>query len=232
MSDSHDDSLHAASGSAERAAPDEPLPATASPAPPSAARIFRELMTITAGVLIALSLEGLVQWSQDRALVREARSNIAREIGDNKRELETVLTSLATRSKNLETALRFANEMLAVRKIDINQLQLGFTFADLSTASWQTAGSTGALSHMDYAEVQRYSDLYTIQALYAARQAVTMERLAAAATMFSDEHDPKSASPEDLQLFRRNVLALKSDLLLEEQVAQRLLETYDHALSN
>jgi hypothetical protein len=57
-----------------------------------------------------------------------------------------------------------------------------------------------------------------------------MERLAAAATMFSDRRDPKTASPDDLQLFRRQVLAMHSDLMLEEQLGRRLIEIYNATL--
>ena len=217
--------------------PDVPAasnPPEAAPAPRrrrSAGRVIRELTTITAGVLIALSLEGLVQWGRDVALVREARGTIRRELADNRREVQSVLSSVDSRRKNLDMALRFANELLSKRETGINEVQLGFNVADLSTASWDTAGSTGALGHMDYGEVQRYADLYSVQALYSDRQKGTMERLAAAATMFSDRRDPKDASPEDLQLFRRQVLAMHSDLMLEEQLGTRLIEMYDRVLA-
>lgn len=188
-------------------------------------------MTITAGVLIALFLEGLVQWGRDMSLVREARETIRLEIADNRKEVSGVLASIDSRRKRLDLALRFANELLARRQTAVNEVQLGFSLADLSTASWQTAGSTGALSHMDYHEVQKYADLYAVQAMYTDRQRGMMERLAAAATMFSDERDPKQASAEDLQLFRRHVLAMHSDLMLEEQLGRRLVEIYDTVLA-
>ncbi len=217
--------------------PSDTAPPTAvvtAPPPPvraAAARgTFRELMTITAGVLIALSLEGMVQWGRDRALVREARDTISREVADNRKEVESVLSSIESRKRSLEQALRFANDLLSKRETDINEVQLGFNLADLSTASWQTAGSTGALSHMDYGEVQKYADLYAVQAMYTDRQRGSMQHLAEAASMFSDKRDPKQASAEDLQLFRRHVLAMHADLMLEEQLGRRLIEIYDTAL--
>ncbi len=45
--------------------------------------LLAELAIITAGVLIALLLGGLVGWFDHRALAREARTNITREIRDN-----------------------------------------------------------------------------------------------------------------------------------------------------
>jgi len=46
-----------------------------------------QLVTITAGVLIALSLEGVREWSHYRTLVREARETLAREIAENMKEV-------------------------------------------------------------------------------------------------------------------------------------------------
>jgi len=48
---------------------------------------FIQLLTITAGVLIALSIEGLTEWNHHRQLVREATETIAREIADNRSAL-------------------------------------------------------------------------------------------------------------------------------------------------
>lgn len=39
------------------------------------------------------------------------------------------------------------------------------------------------------------------------------------------------APAEDLQLFRRHLLAMHSDLMLEEQLGRRLIELYDTALA-
>ncbi len=50
---------------------------------------------VTIGILIALSLEGLVEWQHHRHLVAEARENIAEEIRDNSGELKHFLGSVA-----------------------------------------------------------------------------------------------------------------------------------------
>ena len=42
---------------------------------------------ITIGVLIALSFESISTWREHRALVREARENLASELSDNRKEL-------------------------------------------------------------------------------------------------------------------------------------------------
>ena len=61
--------------------------------PHAAAHSLREFLaqlgTITAGVLIALSIEGLLEWNHYRTL-REAKATIDLEIADNKKELDGV----------------------------------------------------------------------------------------------------------------------------------------------
>jgi hypothetical protein len=116
-----------------------------------------QLLTITAGVLIALSLEGLLEWRHHRTLVREARENISREIADNKKELVGSLQNADGRKKDIDTALRLANELLNTGKSAVHEIDLGLSLAELSAASWQSAERTRALGHMEYSEVQEYS---------------------------------------------------------------------------
>jgi hypothetical protein len=128
------------------------------------------LATITAGVLIALSLEGLLEWNHNRRLVREARETVTREITDNKKEVDGILASAAARQNHLDNALHLANELLNSKKSDVRQVNLGTSIAELSSAGWQSAERTGALTLMDYAEVQKYAGLYELQNLFAVQQ--------------------------------------------------------------
>jgi hypothetical protein len=193
-----------------------------------------QLVTITAGVLIALSLEGVRESIRDRALVREARENIHREISDNKRELDGELQAMPDRTKKIDTALRFANELLKTRHTEIHQVELGLSFPELSTASWQTAERTGALAHMDYAEVQKYAALYTFQSLLTEQHRRALDMLSAAigiVTMtMSDDDGPSKASAADLERFREQVISLRSLLFVEEQMTHAASERYKKAL--
>jgi hypothetical protein len=52
---------------------------------------FLHLATITIGLLIALSLEGLVEWQHHRHLVHEAQASLYTEIKSNESRLASVL---------------------------------------------------------------------------------------------------------------------------------------------
>jgi hypothetical protein len=85
---------------------------------------------------------------------------------------------------------------------------------------------------MDYAEVQHYSKLYAMQRLYEDQRRRALGAVAVAlgslsASFTGPEPDPRQA--EDLKLFRQNVMALQAELMIEEQLARKLLKSYDEA---
>jgi len=191
-----------------------------------------QLVTITAGILIALSAEGVRESFHNRALVREARENIHREIADNNRELNDEIASMPDRGKKVDNALTFANELLNKKKTEIHTVELGLAFPTLSTASWQTAERTGALAHMPYAEVQKYAALYGFQEFLIGQHRRAIDELSGAVGILtSGEHvDPTEASPRDLGRFRDHVIALRSILFVEEQMTKTASERYKKAL--
>lgn len=184
------------------------------------------LGTITAGVLIALSLEGVMEWNHYRILVREAKENIRREIEDNLKDIDTVLAKSGERKQRTDTALRFVDELLRTKKTDVNELQLGFEGADLNNASWQTAERTGALAHMEYADVKRYSHLYNVQETYASLQRQNLDRLTAALQFVADGNDPTLAPPAALEAFREQIMALRAGAFIEDEIGHRLADLY------
>jgi hypothetical protein len=194
----------------------------------SAKDFFIALMTITAGVLIALSLEGLLEWNHNRTLVREARSTIEREIADNRRHIEGELAAMAGRKRDVDTSLQLVNDLLTTKKSEIRQMNLGFAFGELSSASWQTAERTGALAHMEYAEVQEYSGLYGAQTVYVGRQQRLFDRLAEALAFAHS--DPQQLPARDLEALRQHLLGLQADFTILEQLGQQLRDAYGKVL--
>jgi hypothetical protein len=191
-----------------------------------------QLITITAGVLIALSLEGVRESIHDRALVREARTNIHREIADNKREVDDEITGMAERTRKIDAALGLANALLKDKHTEVHQLELGLALPSFSAASWQTAERTGALAHMDYAEVQKYAALYSFQEFLAEQHRHALDALSAAIGIItaSEGGDPINARPPDLERFRDHVMSLRSILYIEEQMTRTASDRYKKAL--
>jgi hypothetical protein len=164
----------------ERSAPAEPARPPVSGAVHSWRDFLIQLVIVTAGVLIALLLEGLVGFSRDRALVREARANILQELQDNLKEIDVEIAGLDTRGGHLKNALQLAEDVLARGTSSIDEINLGFSLAELNSASWRSAERTGALGLMQYSHVQALSKLYDFQDLYVSEQQQTLARLSVA----------------------------------------------------
>ena len=189
-----------------------------------------QLATITAGILIALSLEGVRESFQHRALVREARENIRREMADNQREVDGELAGVAVGRKRLEAALEWAQARLATKKTEIHELNVNFSLAELSSANWLTAERTGALSLMDYAEVQRYAKVYNMQELYSQQQLQAVEHVAATGILFVGFGDPDADPLTEVEVFRDHVRGLIANLAINEQLGHRISELYKKTL--
>jgi hypothetical protein len=84
-------------------------------------------------VLIALLINGLVEWNNNRELVEQARTTIRREIEANLKELEGLPETIKRSTAELETAMRFVNDLLTTGKSDTRQLgeQLTKGYRDL-----------------------------------------------------------------------------------------------------
>jgi hypothetical protein len=202
--------------------------------PPHAApRSIRDFMlqlgTITAGVLIALSLEGMLEWNHYRLLVREAKETIARELADNKKELEGAFKAYERRAQNLENASRLVSEILASKKSGIQTMEVGANLPELSSASWRSAERTGALAHMSYADVQRYSRVYDVQDMLVEQQRRVLQQVGIALAALGG-NDPFHADAKDLDRFRQIVLSMRGELVIEQQLAQELIKRYETAL--
>ena len=181
-------------------------------------------------MLIALFINGLVEWNNNRELVEQARTNIRREVEANLKELEGLPDNVKRSGAELESALRFADELLATGKTSVRTLQLGFNIATLNSSGWQTAERTGALAHMDYDEVQEYSEIYTMQQLFDEQARKAIDLVSDSTALVASGMDPTAANSEDLKAFRQRVMQLQANLLVTQQLGEQLTKGYQEFL--
>lgn len=137
--------------------------------PPHAIRTLKDfllaLLTVFIGILLALGLEGLITWGHHRALVREARANIASEIRNNKESIDKALKELPGRKDSLEKIIHAMRDMEGGKPApkELNYVFVGY---DLYSTAWQTAADSGATAHMDYDELKQYTELYSLQQIF------------------------------------------------------------------
>jgi hypothetical protein len=131
------------------------------------------LLTITAGLLIAIGLEQSVEALHHRHQRKEAESLIRGEIQDNQKALgeraQELRVELADMSDVLKTLESIQNSQ--PKKLEMKKLK--FSEGPIQDSAWRTASTTGVLSYMDYGEVESFSDAYKEQ-----DQLQAMEQLA------------------------------------------------------
>jgi hypothetical protein len=213
---------------ADDSAPPVPVAAAGRPGAHTLREFGFQLSTITAGVLIALSVDGVVEWRRERALVREAQAAIDLEIASNLRDLDETLPGLEAHQRALARALRFADDLIATGKTEVHEVRFGFNIASLNRASWQTADRTGALALMDYADVKGYAELYSFQELFVAEQHRLVEQIASLTAVLygGKDGDPTRLRPRDLEVFRLRVLDATGAIDLHRRLAAQLVAAY------
>ena len=204
--------------------------------PRPSARTAREfafqIVTIIAGILIALALDGILERARDRATVRDTRAAIQSEMRDNLRDLRETLPAIEGHQKQLGVIVQLTEDLLAKRPSTAKP-NLGLSTPSLNRANWQTADRTGALALMDFDDVREYSEVYELQSLVVDSQNRVMERLSGIAALLyglSREGTPREHEQQDLVTLRTRALDAFSAVGLHLELARQLIEDSAGAL--
>ena len=153
---------------------------------------FLHLLTITIGLLIALSLEGCVEWQHHRHLVREAEAALHQEIENNAKQVARIRQQVQDHRKQLDQDLGVLAQMRTHAGVH-ETLSLTFSMMSFDDVSWKTAQTTGAFAYMPYTDAREFSDISSAQdELYRAQQQVVEDVMPAAAPVVAL---PKGVQP-------------------------------------
>ena len=180
---------------------------------------FISLLAITVGILIALSLESLLTWNHHRALVNEARTNLAVEISTNRKTMETYLQDIQRREKELSMVVSTMRELQQKKDVPTN-LEMNYTFHTFDSAASPAATTSGAVTYMGYDELQHYTDIYDGQYAFQALQTDASRNVADLASTL------QLMEPRRMSLLRKDVKTWPAERFEEiEQRAERELLT-------
>jgi hypothetical protein len=205
--------------------------------PQGAIRSFKEfcvhLLTVIIGILIALSLEGLLEWNHHRALAQEARLNLASEICGNRARLEKGLASAPDAEDRLKNTMVAIEASRRNRATVPSGLEWSFGLCPLDSFAWESAAATGAVAYMRYPEVQQYTRVYLLQAQFLTMQERTLEKwleLQKWAAMMDANHGPVALTDGELGEIERDASAALIHTETEENFAKSLVATYSKAI--
>jgi hypothetical protein len=197
------------------------------------------LCIVTIGILIALSFEGALEWRHHRALVREARTKIATEMRDNRKELQTTRDRIDRMVKQMKDGADAIDVMAASLSPAVVErffspagppyVLWGYTVAELTRSSYATAESTGALGFMEYDEVKKYAEIYNFQDTYTRQQMQVFDHATTAAALGGGLM--KKPSQADIDGVKRELRQAIGGMTYERAFADLLLKAYDRALN-
>ncbi len=192
-------------------------------------QFFIHIGIVTVGILIALSLESLVEWQHHRALVKEARENIRREIDENRAQLKQNNADVQANMTRMTRNLQLLATLRTTGHIpEGSDLQYRLAWSAFSDTAWTTARDTGALGFMKYSEVQCYAGIYLQQQIINAQAMALFQAQTRAVSPVLIGGKPEALTPEE----RERVLSRSADLLADLKVVGQLMSQWDMRCAN
>jgi hypothetical protein len=195
---------------------------------------FTHLATITIGLLIALSLEGCVEWQHHRHLVHEAEVSLRSEIQSNEGGLQSILADVHKQQGILKQDIVVLDQMISNPKAHTHQqMSMNYRLVGFDDVSWKTAQNTGALAYMPYARAQQYAEIYGLQDELdlAQRQGVRDAILGIGLFLNADATDPVAAKAQN-QTRKERIEVVQAQLLLVESLVTGLDAEYKKFLAS
>ena len=191
------------------------------------------LATITIGLLIALSLEGCVEFWHHRSLVHEAEASMQIEIEANARALQRALDDVRKEQDFLKKDIAVMKKIIANPKVPNKEdMRVDFRIRTFDDVSWKTSQSTGALSYMPYGRAREYANIYSAQneIAEAEHQAVRDTVLSVAPFLNSKKGDLNPSGEEAVKIVDR-LEVLQGQLIFLENLIKRLDGEYKKFLA-
>jgi hypothetical protein len=190
------------------------------------------LLTITVGLLIAISLEQSVEAVHHRHQRREAEETIHRELLENRDTLTRARTGMTLEQKNLVMILDYLQARLQNRTADAAGLNLQFSEGALQDAAWRTANTTGVTTYMDYTQVQLFSAAYKEQAQFEEMEQQALLEYLQLDSFVVRGFDPKSVTTDDMKAALPVVRTAIADVGGMLDISRGTLEAYTEALKD
>ena len=188
------------------------------------------ILTITVGLLIALGLESAAEAVHHRHQRQEAEATIRQELAENRDKVRKAQATVQAELKNMVAVLDFLQARGDGVAADAQGLNIEFQEGPLQDAAWRTAASTGVLTFMEYAQVEKYSVAYKEQADLESMQQRTLDEYLQLQTYVVKGFDPKSVTADvvkEAQPVVRRAIARLSGMVA---LSRGALQAYDDAL--
>lgn len=194
--------------------------------------LLLHLLTITIGLLIALSLEGLVEWHHHRNLAHEAEASLHAEIRSNAAGLSGAVTDIRKQHEKLADDVKILKQLINTGKLPKNSdLEITFNIRGFQNLSWKTAQSTNALSYMSYETAKQYAEIYDLQERLEAAESVTARDAIISLAPFQNIGKNEGPSRAEAPAMKQHIEILQAQLILLDSLVSKLDQEYKKFLA-
>jgi hypothetical protein len=193
-----------------------------------------QLATITVGLLIALGLEGSVEWLHHRHLMHQAEASLLKEIKANASSMADRHKALAEQQEFLMTDIAILRSIIAHPGVPVHDsMTIRFSISGFENVSWLTAQNTGSIAYMPYELAQQYSDIYALQADIGLQvKQATRDSIVSLGPFVSAKDSDSPPNAEDAKLIKRNLETLLGQLYALDQQDQTMEALYKKFLDS
>jgi len=177
---------------------------------------FIHLFTITIGLLIALGLEGAVEWQHHRHLAHDAEASMSSEIKNNASGMPETIDGLHKEQESLKHDVVVLNGIIKTGKPpEHGNMDITFHMHTFDSLSWTTAQTTGALAYMPYSQASEFASLYKAQEeLSASEQVAARDAAVSLAPFLNSEPGATDFSSADASAMKKNIETLQGQLMI------------------
>lgn len=189
---------------------------------------FIHLVVITLGLLIALGLEGIVEWRHNRHLLHTAEANLRAELQENQNTLAGDMRFLDAAQKQTQSDLSILQAFRGTNHIS-GELKFNWTWRGLTSAAWDTARNTGAVALMNYDSAERYSDIFSQQAVVGSQSQAFVRDIYRTAAPLEGGRGLKELKPAELDSMIANAQQTLVDIKYLRDLSKGLAHLYEEA---
>jgi hypothetical protein len=191
---------------------------------------FLQLLTITIGLFIALTLQAGVESLHHRHLVRDARENLRREIQANHKRYAENVRKLENNRLQLARNIDQLRNLRSGKPIEKKALAWGWDWNSFADASWKTAQVSGAVSYMSPDLISAYTDVYDQQGYVNNEVLAIFNDEAKSAAPLRVALEPAALSPGDIQSMLISLAESDIKLATLQSLMKSLDDLYVEAL--
>ena len=187
---------------------------------------FLHLFTITIGLLIALSLEGWVEYRHHQNLAREAEDSLRAEIANNSHEVVRQRQMIKDGQKKLEADLKVLAELRVHPRTKMGHIDLTIEMGGFDDTAWKNAQNTGAFTFMQYKDAQNFSDIYIYQDVYFKTGMNSLNDIGNATSLFISHSNDWVPTPAQIDMETDRIGKVQYGLWLLSGVVDNLDRAY------